>query len=298
MTPQPSTPSTRVADPLPPAAFEFVGADLGYERSPVVRDVRLRVEEGEFVGAVGPSGSGKSTLIRALTGRCRVFTGAVRIFGKVAGRGVSGAVGYVPQIDTVDLSFPITVEQVVLQGFADGSPRLPRPTPAERDAVADVLGRLRLDDLARRPLARLSGGELQRTFLARALVRTPRLILLDEPTSGVDLKTRHDVLHLLGELHGSGVTIFITTHDLNFVAAHLPRLVCLNRRIVADGPPSEVFTREVIAATYGADVHVIREGRMVFVVDPTHLLTPESHHDEPGHDHALLAAEARESFES
>jgi ABC-type Mn2+/Zn2+ transport system ATPase subunit len=109
-------------------------------------------------------------------------------------------------------------------------------------------------------------------FLARAMIRRCDLILLDEPTSGVDLKTRHDVLHLLGELNHDGMTVILTTHDLNWVAAHLPRVVCLAGEIVADGTPREVFTPPVLKRTYGADVRVITDGDMVFVADETHLL--------------------------
>src|SRR5690606_218458 len=129
-----------------------------------------------------------------------------------------------------------------------------------------------LTGLARRPIGALSGGELQRTFLARALVGRPRLLLLDEPTSGVDLATRHTVLHLLADCNAEGITILLTTHDLNFVAAHLPRVVCLAGRVVADGTPEQVLRPEVLRETYGAEVRVIRDGPLVFVADPTHLL--------------------------
>jgi ABC-type Mn2+/Zn2+ transport system ATPase subunit len=252
---------------------ELRDADCGYpgNRAPALRGATITIEPGEFVGAVGPSGSGKTTLIRALTGRCRVRRGTVRVFGAPVRPGrPSRDVGYVPQIETVDTSFPITVEQVTLQGL--GGRALPWPSPAERRTVARLLDRLGLARLAGRPIGELSGGELQRAFLARALVRRPRLLLLDEPTSGVDLKTRHDVLHLLGDLHTDGTTILLTTHDLNFVAAHLPRVLCLAGRVVADGTPEQVLRPDVLHATYGAEVRVIRDGEMVFVVDPTHLL--------------------------
>jgi zinc/manganese transport system ATP-binding protein len=250
----------------------------------------LHVEAGEFLGAVGPSGSGKTTLIRALTGQCQILRGEIRLSGATPasrGRGVR-RIGYVPQIGTVDTAFPISVERIVLQGLSSASPS-PWPRRQDWDSVRQVLEQLHLDDLAQRPLASLSGGELQRTFLARALIRRPELLLLDEPTSSVDLKTRHDVLHLLGELHGHGMTILITTHDLNFVAAHLPRVVCLAATpdaagsVVADGSPLDVFTPDVLRATYGAEVRVIHSQGMVFVADPTHILTPGQHHDRRDH---------------
>lgn len=224
------------------------------------------VETGGFAGVVGPSGAGKTTLIRALTGRCRVLAGTVGVFGQPVRHGrPSRDVGYVPQIDTVDTSFPITVDQVALQGLGDRA--VPWPSRAERRRVGDLLERLGLSALARRAVADLSGGELQRTFLARALIRRPRLLLLDEPTSGVDLKTRHDELHLLADLNDDGITVLLTTHDQNFVAAHLPRVICLAGRVVADGAPEQVLRPDVLHTTYGAQVRVIRDGEMVFVVD-------------------------------
>lgn len=175
-------------------------------------------------------------------------------------------------MEAVDWDFPITVEQVVLLGLAGQSARRPWFSRGERARAAALLERLGLAGLERRPIRALSGGQQQRMFLARALVHRADLLLLDEPTSGVDLRIRHEVLHLLGELNDTGITVVLTTHDLNWVAAHLPRVVCLNGIVTADGPPTRVFTPEVLRVTYGADVRVIRDGDLVFVVDPTHVL--------------------------
>lgn len=276
--PGPTVERARTTGSGGPPAIEFLGADCGYGKTVVLSQTTLEVGSGGFVGAVGPSGSGKTTLVRALAGRCRVLRGEVRVFGeKVQPGRPSREVGYVPQVDTIDTSFPITVEQVTLQGLSGGSRAW--PDSRERSAVGEILERLRIAHLARRPIAEISGGELQRTFISRALIRRPALLLLDEPTSGVDLKTRHDVLHLLRDLNSAGVTVLLTTHDLNFVAAHLPRLVCLAGRVVADGTPGEVFREDILRATYGADVRVIRDGDMVFAVDPTHLLTGHRGHN-------------------
>jgi zinc/manganese transport system ATP-binding protein len=245
-------------------------ADLGYGRTPVLTGLSVTVEAGAFVGVVGPSGSGKTTLLRALLGEAAVLGGTVR----VKGRSVDGRpprLGYVPQLDRVDWDFPATVEQVVLLGLAGTSARRPWFSRAERRHAAALLERLGLGGLGGRPISALSGGQQQRMFLARALVHEADLLLLDEPTSGLDLRTRHEVLHLLGELRADGITVVLTTHDLNWVAAHLPRVVCLNGVVTADGPPTEVFTEEVLRATYGADVRVIRDGNLVFVADQTHV---------------------------
>jgi zinc/manganese transport system ATP-binding protein len=259
---------------LAPPAVALRGVTAGYGGVPVLRGVDVHVGAGELVGAVGPSGAGKTTLLRLLTGQAELHAGAVEIFGAPArGARSLGRVGYVPQLGAVDFTFPLTVEQAVLLGLSAESRRVPWFSRAERRRAAALLERLGLAGLERRHIAELSGGQQQRMFLARAMARRCDLLLLDEPTSGVDLKTRHDVLHLLGELNAEGMTVLLTTHDLNWVAAHLPRVLCLNGAVLADGTPREVFTPTVLAATYGARVRVIDDGDMVFVADETHLLS-------------------------
>lgn len=264
-------------------ALELAGVRAGYRDHVVLEGFDLRVTAGEFVGVVGPSGSGKTTLLRLLTGRADLHAGSARVLGQPVRRGrPPGRVGYVPQVGAVDWDFPLTVEQAVLLGLTADSRWLPWFSRAERARAAELLELLGLHGLERRHIRDLSGGQQQRMFLARAMIRRCELVLLDEPTSGVDLRTRHDVLHLLHELNSQGMTVLLTTHDLNWVAAHLPRVVCLNGTVVADGAPTDVFTPDVLRRTYDADVRVIREGDLVFVADQTHLLTSVHHrHAEP-----------------
>lgn len=256
-----------------PPAVRLTDVTAGYRGTPVLTDVSLEVGTGELVGAVGPSGSGKTTLLRLLTAQAATYAGAVHVFGSPVRTGrPSRSVGYVPQLGVVAFDFPLTVAQVVLLGLSADSRRVPWFSRSERREASALLERLGLGGLERRHIRELSGGQQQRMFLARAMIRRCDLILLDEPTSGVDLKTRHDVLHLLGELNEEGMTVILTTHDLNWVAAHLPRVVCLAGAVVADGSPQEVFTAPVLKRTYGADVRVITDGDLVFVADETHLL--------------------------
>lgn len=145
--------------------------------------------------------------------------------------------------------------------------RLPRISDEERAGALEVLQRLGLGGLENRHIRELSGGQQQRVFVARALFHRPELLVLDEPTSGVDVRTRHEVLHLLADLHEEGVSIMLTTHDLNGLAAHLPRLVCMNTSIIADGSPVEVLTPEVLEQTYGAPMEVLLHGGMPVVLD-------------------------------
>lgn len=255
------------------------GVTCSYGDAPVLVDVDLRVTAGDFIGIVGPSGSGKTTMLKALLGTVKPVAGSVH-----RKRGV--AVGYVPQVETVDWSFPVTVAECVLMArtrrrVPGGSPErrrlLPWPSPVERAEVSDVLERLGIAELARRHIRHLSGGQQQRVFIARALLGRPELLLMDEPSSGVDVATRHDFLHLLGDLNRDGLAIVLTTHDLNGVATHLPHVVCVNTRVIGAGAPHDVLTVEVLERTYGARMDVLEHAGMPFVVErhgPTSLASP------------------------
>ena len=230
-----------------------------YAREPVLSHVDLTIPGGGFFGVVGPSGSGKSTLLKAVMGTMAPAAGSVY-------RKPGLTMAYVPQVETVNWDFPVTVGECVLMARVRGR-RLPWPSRAEQAEVDEVLGRLGIGDLSGRHIRELSGGQQQRVFIARALLRRPELLLLDEPTSGVDVKTRHEVLHLLTELNADGLAIVLTTHDLNGIAAHLPTLVCLNREVIGVGPPRSVLTADVLERTYGARMEVLEHGGMPVVVD-------------------------------
>jgi zinc/manganese transport system ATP-binding protein/zinc transport system ATP-binding protein len=171
-------------------------------------------------------------------------------------------------VETVDWHFPVTVEQVVAMGRISRTVALPWLSRADRVAVATVLERLGIGALAKRNIRQLSGGQQQRVFLARALIGEPPLLLLDEPTASVDVKTRDDILHLLVDLHQQGVTIVMSTHELNAIAARAPRVICVNGGIVADGSPSEIFTNDVLTRTFNAPMEAIHDpltGRVMVV---------------------------------
>jgi ABC-type Mn2+/Zn2+ transport system ATPase subunit len=156
-----------------------------------------------------------------------------------------------------------------------------------RTDAREILTKLGIGHLAHRHIRNLSGGQQQRAFIARALMRKPELLLLDEPTIGVDVKTRHDILHLLHSLNHEGIAIVLTTHDLNAVAAHLPSLVCVNRRVLGAGTPNEVLTPEVLRNLYGADMLVVRQDGMLLIGDVPSAFREE--HDRAAHPEVPVA---------
>jgi ABC-type Mn2+/Zn2+ transport system ATPase subunit len=237
------------------------GVGFGYGGPLVLHDVNAAIESGEVVGIIGPSGAGKTTLLRILLGELVPTQGSIHV-----APGSALAVGYVPQMDAGERTFPITVEETVLLGGAALSSRRPWFDRAERRRAHGILERLGIAAFAAARLDELSGGQFQRVLIGRALMSQPNLLVLDEPTSGIDLKTRSQVLQLVDELRADGYTVILTTHDLNWVAAHLPRIICLNRTVVADGSPLQVLTGAVVRQTYGAAMDVlVHNGRPVVV---------------------------------
>ena len=243
---------------------------FGYGAEPVLEDICLHLHPGQFAALVGPSGAGKTTLLRLILGVLQPTGGELCIHGQTLNGGPTPRVSYVPQLETVDWNFPVTVEQAVLMGRTGKSGLWPWPGVDDRRRLRETLQRLEIDHLAGRHIRDLSGGQQQRVFLARALIAEPDLLVLDEPTTGVDVRTAENMLHMLADLNGQGMTILMTTHDLNAAAAHLPWVICLNRECIAQGSPDEVFTEEILTKTYRGDMLVIRQNGMLFVQQRPH----------------------------
>ncbi|HVQ89050.1 MAG TPA: ATP-binding cassette domain-containing protein [Actinomycetes bacterium] len=229
---------------VPQPLVDLTQATLGYDGRAVLRDVDLSISPGEFVAVVGPNGAGKSTLIKAMLGLASVDAGTIELFGTPGTRGRS-RIGYVPQRQTVSGALPTNVYEVVASGcLADG-----RWTPLRRSdhaATARALKRLSLDQLAYEPVTRLSGGQQRRVLIARALVRDVELLLLDEPTAGVDVDAQADLADALDALAIGGTTIVVVTHELAPFEQSLTRVVWVNRgRVEYDGPP----TASILSAT-------------------------------------------------
>lgn len=238
----------------------------GYQTQPVFTQVDLTLYPGQLSGLVGPSGSGKSTLIKAILGLIHPWAGEIWFRGKRLKPGSSPPrVGYVPQVETVDWNFPVTAEEVVMMGRYQQQKILPWSSNRDRKAARELLSRVGVEHVARQPIGELSGGQQQRVFLARALVGEPEIVLLDEPTSSSDLHVQHELLHLLADLNQQGLTILLSTHDLNSVATHLPWVVCFNHGLIREGPPVDVFTPAILEQTFGAEMVVFHQEDRILI---------------------------------
>ena len=202
----------------------------------VLEDVTLHVAPGEFVAIAGPNGGGKTTLMRLILGLEHPRSGTVRLGGADGSR---EKVAYLAQRATLGIEAPITVREVVTAGRAAASGLLGRLGPRDRELVAGAIERVGLAEHARTPLRRLSGGQQQRALIAKALAAEPELLVLDEPTTGVDVDAQDALGELLAELHReTGATILYVSHEFGAVERLVDRLVLVRRRIVFDGPPS------------------------------------------------------------
>jgi zinc transport system ATP-binding protein len=214
-----------------------------------LQDVSFDLDRGQTLAIVGPNGAGKSTLVRVVLGLVRPQQGHAAILGRHAGVDPR-RIGYVPQLKTFDRSFPATALELVVSGSRLRWPGVVRAR--EREAAAQALASVGAGHLLGRPLAGLSGGELQRVYLARALVREPDVVLLDEPATGVDFLGEHDLYDLLeGYQRQTNAAITMITHDLTAARYHSDRVLVLNRRAHGYGPPGEVLTDECLREAYG-----------------------------------------------
>lgn len=219
---------------------------------PVLEGVDLTLRGGEFVGLIGPNGAGKTALLKVILGLFRPDRGTVRVFG-LPPRETRGRVAYVPQYAGFDPSYPIRVRDVVLMGRL-GHHFTFRPSPRDRAAADRALERVGLTDLAERQVGRLSGGEVQRVLVARALAQEASLLLLDEPTASLDTRVEHALYDVLGDLP-AGTTIILVSHDVGVMHRHVSSVACLNRRLHYHG--TREITQEMIEATYGVGVDVL-----------------------------------------
>jgi ABC-type Mn2+/Zn2+ transport system ATPase subunit len=232
------------------ALVSFRDATLGYGHHAVLRGFNLDILENDFLGIVGPNGSGKTTILRTFLGSLKALGGSVTVAPGLR-------FGYVPQRDVVDTLFPLHVLDVVLMGRYDRIGIGRRPTATDRQLARSALERVGITHLADRPLTSLSGGQRQRTLIARALVGEPNVLVLDEPTNGMDLVATTQILGLVRDLHErTGITVVMVSHALNEVANYVERIALVHEGGYVVGTVEDVMTQAALSAMYGIPVEV------------------------------------------
>ncbi len=242
-----------------------------------LRDATFSLPTGTISALVGVNGAGKSTLFKAIMGFLPLSRGSISILGQPVRDALkSGLVAYVPQAEEVDWSFPVLVEDVVMMGRYGRMGFLRRPRPADHEAVAASLKRVGMSDYRKRQIGELSGGQRKRVFLARALAQDGRVILLDEPFTGVDVQTEEAIIALLRELKAEGRVMLVSTHNLGSVPEFCDRTVLVKGTVLAHGPTSEVFTRANLEHAFGgvlrhfvlggADLHADEDKRKLRIL--------------------------------
>lgn len=254
-------------------AIEIHNLSLTFRGRRVLQDITLSLPEGSFLGLIGPNGAGKTVLLKSIAGLLSPDSGEVLIYGKRP-REMRGVVGYVPQFGTFDQSFPITVFEVVMMGRLARRGWFRPFTSADRRAALSALDRVELADCARREVGRLSGGQLQRVLIARALAMEPRILLLDEPTASLDTTVGRTFYDLLQDI-AKETTIVLVSHDIGVIAKHVKTIACLNKQLYYH--ESKEITGEILEQVYGCPVELIAHGH-------AHRVFPSHEHGEGGED--------------
>ncbi len=227
-----------------------------YGPNPVLENVSLEIEQGDFVGLIGPNGGGKTTLLKIILGLIRPEGGDVRLFGESPTQGRS-LVGYVPQHVRFDREFPISVKDVVLMGRMRHAPALGRYKAEDREAADQAMEEMEVQELRDRSVGELSGGQFQRVIIARALASRPRLLAMDEPTNNVDSRFQQEIPEILKRLNQK-MTIIMISHDLGFVTAYVNKVACLNSKLICH--PTASIKGEMIEELYAGHVHLVDHG--------------------------------------
>ncbi len=242
-----------------PPLIKLENVSFAYDDQVVLEDISLEINAGDFLAILGPNGSGKSTLLRLILGLLRPKRGSIYLFGQEISRFKEWwRLGYVPQRATyhVDPVFPISVKEVVEMGRLSRK-KFPRFfDQRDHQAVLKALGQVGMEKFLYRRISELSGGQQQRVFIARAIVSEPEVLLLDEPTTGVDAVTQERFYDMLAELNTQGLTIVIVTHDIGIVNRHVRQVACLNKRLVYHGTHEE-FCSSPRLLEYIGDHHLV-----------------------------------------
>ncbi|WP_293647316.1 metal ABC transporter ATP-binding protein [Thiolapillus sp.] len=234
-------------------AIEIEDVSFSYGDIPVLDHISLEVPQLEFLGIVGPNAGGKSTLLKIILGLLRPQQGKVRVLGSTPRRARRN-LGYVPQYPAFARDFPVTVEQVVLMGRLGQGRIIGGYSRRDREIARRVMIETEMDNLAQRRIDQLSGGQLQRALVARALACEPKILLLDEPTANIDMRVENELFDLLKILN-KRMTILVVSHDIAFISGYVHRVACLNRTLICHH--TEDIDGQVIQQLYDGDVRMV-----------------------------------------
>jgi ABC-type Mn2+/Zn2+ transport system ATPase subunit len=233
-------------------SIDIENVTVAYHGKVALHSANLQLKAGTICGLVGMNGAGKSTLFKSVMGFVKPMNGRVLINGlpiRIVQK--KSLVAYVPQTEEVDWNFPVSVHDVVMMGRYGYMNFLRIPKALDRQVVRESLERVEMWEMRDRQIGELSGGQKKRAFFARALAQQGKVLLLDEPFAGVDVKTEKMMINLLMELRDAGYTVLVSTHDLESINTFCDQVVLINRTILAYGQTSEVFTEENISRTFG-----------------------------------------------
>ncbi len=258
------------------SAIEFCNVAVEYEDKMVLNHMNFDIEEGEFIGIIGSNGSGKTTLLKALLGMVRPTEGHINVFGKELFSHLTEIrkkMGYVPQKTYMNPKMPVLAKEVVLMGRYGQIGLLKRPKRADYEAAKRALRDVEMYEMRNEPFGHLSGGQQQRIYIARALVQEPEILLLDEPTTGLDVKSQENIVRLIDRLHREkGLTILFVTHDVNSISSVADRIMYLKGKVVAFGPFSEVCRQDILENVYSVPVRIVEsEGKPCVIVSDHHV---------------------------
>ncbi|MCB9109344.1 MAG: metal ABC transporter ATP-binding protein [Anaerolineales bacterium] len=254
--------------------------DIGvrFNNTVALRDITFELQAGERVAVIGPNGAGKSTLFNVISGVLAPSQGQVDIYGHVPGEHI--CIAYVSQRSQVDWQFPANVADVVMMGRIGRMGLFRWPKRADWQVVEEALELVGMSHLSKRQIGELSGGQQQRVFIARALAQEAQLMLMDEPLSGLDVKSQEDIFSILDKLRQRRVTVLVATHDLNLAAERFDRLMLLNQTLLGFGQADQVFTPELLSQAYSGSMRLIETPNGTMFLSDDHCCGGEEHtHD-------------------
>ncbi len=241
-------------DPTQPI-LELKDVSVQFENTPALKQVSFHLHKGERVAVIGPNGAGKSTLFNVIAGILPPTQGEVHVHGSDPDEHI--CIAYVSQRSQVDWKFPVNVTDVVMMGRARKLGLFRWPARRDKEYVNESLELVGMAHLAKRQIGELSGGQQQRVFIARALAQEAELMLMDEPLTGLDVKSQEEIFYILEELRRRNVTIMVATHDLNLAAERFDRMMLLNERILGFGRAENVFTPVLLSEAYSGHMRIL-----------------------------------------